>query len=172
MTTEYQAARLQRAATARKMYESKVTFAEIARRLKVHPSTARRLAEKAGVVVRNRDEIEAARNSSTKQCKLCNEWKDKSNFYHRSDDPTRHYSYCKSCDSARSTEVTRRSRMQKRQQAETIDRERRRFNSISRKLLLDAVYFLETKYPDATIVSEILAHLSVGKKLFGDDTGA
>jgi hypothetical protein len=171
MLTIFEIEHLEKAITSRRMYESKVTFSEIARRLDVHPSTARRLAEKAGAVVSNRDDQQERNESDTKQCRSCMQWKNKSEFYKRSGGKVGQvFSYCKRCDSNRATAAGKRSRIQKRMQKESIARERFRHNSQTRRLLIDAMTFIERIRPESAIIDEIMSHIGVGKRLFGDDS--
>lgn len=99
------------------------------------------------------------------------QWKSKSEFYKRTGAKVGQvYSYCKRCDSNRATAAGKRSRIQKRMQKESIARERFRHNSQTRKLLIDAMRFIERLRPDAAIIDEIMSHMNVGKRLFGDDS--
>lgn len=167
--TPLQRERAAKAQRARELYEGGMSFADVGKRLGMHEVNARRLAKRAGAMMRKRWDPDNGVKGGEKQCPICEKWKPVKEFYQRSDGKP--YSYCKPCDKARAVETSKRSRDAQRRAKETRARERRRHNSQTRKLLLDAMRVIAEEYPEHEMVHEIEAHMRVGRRLFGDEGG-
>jgi len=148
------------------LYGTGMSTGEVADRIGVDPSTIRRALKRQGVQLRKRWSAEHGVKDGQKQCRMCNKWQPKENFYARKKGGL--YSYCKPCDRERAVDTGRKSRQAKKQQEQTIRSERRRHNSQSRAMLLDVLKFLDCRFPDIDLAQEIKAHLMLGQRLFGD----
>ena len=148
------------------LYNAGLTTSEVGTKVGVSSSTVRRALKRNGVELRKNWRPSNGVKDGQKQCRMCNKWKPRENFYTRKDGSP--YSYCKPCDRDRSVKAGRKSRQIKRHQEQVIRSERKNHNAKSRMLLADVADFLKRRYPDIDLLDRIKAHLSVSQRLFGD----
>ena len=104
-----------------------------------------------------------------KLCLDCDIWlpADTDHFYWIKKD-NRLHSYCKPCGTTRAIKSGKTSRQNRKDQAASYKRDRLSHNAQSRMILEEAANLIAGKFPDLEIVYEIQAHLSIGKRLFGE----
>ena len=153
---------------AKELYEQGHSFAEIGQYLGVHEITACRWAKKQGVKLRKKHNyVIKDGDIEKKKCCTCGEVKPLSEFYQiMSRGKPRPSSYCKPCNISHATKRQRQRRDLIKKQVANKKKERLRHNERSRLLLNDAMCIIAKLRPDHEIVSDIYAHLSLGKKLF------